>query len=61
MQHMNGGIREITIQPVVHTVIWVGGKLFDAAGGQTAVSRHERFVFNVIFSSKSMFFVILTY
>ncbi len=44
MQHMNGGIRRIVIQPVVCQVIWVGGKWIDA-GGQEAVSRRERFLY----------------
>jgi len=35
MQHMNGCIRRIAIQPVVRPVNRVGGERFDAVGGQT--------------------------
>ncbi len=45
MQHMNGGIRRIAIQPVVRRVVQVGGEQVDGAGGQAAVSRLERLVF----------------
>ncbi len=45
MHHMNGGIRRIAFQPVVHPVVWVGGKQLDVAGGKAAVSRQERFIF----------------
>eukprot|EP00569_Conticribra_weissflogii_P019666 CAMPEP_0171425364 /NCGR_PEP_ID=MMETSP0881-20121228/3271_1 /TAXON_ID=67004 /ORGANISM="Thalassiosira weissflogii, Strain CCMP1336" /LENGTH=187 /DNA_ID=CAMNT_0011944673 /DNA_START=1394 /DNA_END=1956 /DNA_ORIENTATION=- len=47
MQHMNGCIRRIAIQPVVRPVNRVGGERFDAVGGQTVPPKLQKYVKNL--------------